>query len=612
MGVTGTNALHLAVWRNHLQLVEALLAAGAATDTVDKESGWTALHRALYFGNLRIAAALLEADASLTQPDWRGRLPLDLLSEELKPFLPDGGPGEVYTWGNGTNYTLGTGSTDVQATPARVDSLHGVGVVSLSAAKFHSAAVTEDGALYTWGWGRGGRLGHPEAHIHSGESAVISPRLVASLGRRQVVAVAAAKHHTLLCTSAGEAYTMGSNRHGQLGYAIDTQAEPRRVAALARTRIVAVAAANKHSVAVSSSGGVYTWGSNALGQLGYGTFDSATSAAPRLVEALKGRCVVAAAAAKRHTVVLTVDGDVFTWGHRGVSPRRVQLAGVRDAVASDGKPLRFHRDHADVARPEAVAVCAGAAHSSALTSTGVVLTWRSADPALLVQEVGGLLAGRRIVAVSAGKYRTAAVTDQGDVYCWEGRSDFFPADGRQSGSGSKKKGGGKGRAIPGAGRAALPGSIDCGSPSVGSGSLGGASYGSYGSATRPKGSFLERVYSLKKERERDGEAHSGPASSAPRHDTPGGSHRASPQGMDSFGKIVPERVMGLKRAGMVAVGEKHSIALQRWNAVALEGLPPLQWLQQRTTGARGDRDGPATPRGSDIDEAEAALVSPEK
>lgn len=32
-------------------------------------------------------------------------------------------------------------------------------VVAVSAAKFHSAAVSVDGRLLTWGWGRGGRLG---------------------------------------------------------------------------------------------------------------------------------------------------------------------------------------------------------------------------------------------------------------------------------------------------------------------------------------------------------------------------------------------------------------------------------------------------------------------
>ena len=95
---------------------------------------------------------------------------------------------------------------------------------------------------------------------------MIQPAAVAGLGRRAVAAVAAAKHHTLLCTTAGEVWTFGSNRHGQLGYAVDSQPTPRRVTSL-RARVVAVAAANKHSVAVAAGGEVYTWGSNALGQV---------------------------------------------------------------------------------------------------------------------------------------------------------------------------------------------------------------------------------------------------------------------------------------------------------------------------------------------------------
>ena len=337
--------------------MEALLAAGSEpSDAHDSESGWGALHHALYWGHLRAAALLLRADASVNTPDWRGRTPLDLLSGELRGHLA-GGQGEVYGWGNGANYTLGNGATSVQLNPSRVEGLHSaqVGcaggclgacaprtaggreqqgaphrvcslwrsrscmhppcpqVVLLSAAKFHSAALTEEGQLYTWGWGRGGRLGHPESHIHSGESAVIAPRLVAGLGRRQVAAVAAAKHHTLLCTTAGEVYTCGSNRYGQLGYAVDTQPTPRRVGAL-RQRVVGVAAANKHSVAVTAAGEVFTWGTNALGQLGYGTSDSGSNPTPRLVEAMRGKVVAAAAAAKRHTVVMTREGDVFTWG----------------------------------------------------------------------------------------------------------------------------------------------------------------------------------------------------------------------------------------------------------------------------------------------------------
>ncbi len=71
--------------------------------------------------------------------------------------------------------------------------------------------------------------GHPDFHVHSGESAIIVPRAVTGLGRRQVAVVAVAKHHTAVATTSCELFTWGSNRDGRLGYAaVDTQPTPRK------------------------------------------------------------------------------------------------------------------------------------------------------------------------------------------------------------------------------------------------------------------------------------------------------------------------------------------------------------------------------------------------
>lgn len=73
---------------------------------------------------------------------------------------------EVFCWGSGTNYQLGTGNAHIQKLPGKVDALHGTFTKIVAAAKFHSVAVGSSGELYTWGFGRGGRLGHPDFEIH--------------------------------------------------------------------------------------------------------------------------------------------------------------------------------------------------------------------------------------------------------------------------------------------------------------------------------------------------------------------------------------------------------------------------------------------------------------
>lgn len=61
----------------------------------------------------------------------------------------------------------------------------------------------------------------------------------------------------------------------------------RRVGSLKGVPVACVAAANRHTVIATSDGRVFSWGSNLQAQLGYGTSDSASNAAPRVVEVLK-------------------------------------------------------------------------------------------------------------------------------------------------------------------------------------------------------------------------------------------------------------------------------------------------------------------------------------
>lgn len=148
-----------------------------------------------------------------------------------------------------------------------------------------------------------------------------------------------------------------------------------------RSKVVALAAANKHTVVVSDLGEVFTWGCNKEGQLGYGTSNSASNYAPRVVEYLKGKAFVGVAAAKYHTIVLGSDGEVLTWGHRLVTPKRVVTG--RFLKKMGNIPMKFHRKE----RLHVVAIAAGNTHSVALTEDGTLFYWVSSDPDLRCQQV---------------------------------------------------------------------------------------------------------------------------------------------------------------------------------------------------------------------------------
>ena len=119
-----------------------------------------------------------------------------------------------------------------------------------------------------------------------------------------------------------------------------------------------------HSAVVTSSGEVHTWGRGALGLLGHG--DLADEPSPRLVKGLRDLTrVVDVACGVYHTLALTVDANVYSWGwgndgrlghgeeYYVLSPRKIEA----------------------LAELEVSSIACGHYHSGAVTSSGALLTW---------------------------------------------------------------------------------------------------------------------------------------------------------------------------------------------------------------------------------------------
>lgn len=68
--------------------------------------------------------------------------------------------GKVLSWGSGQNGKLGHGRDDNVSVPTYIESLKDLNVISIATGCEHSAVVTDEGVVYSWGHGEGGRLGH--------------------------------------------------------------------------------------------------------------------------------------------------------------------------------------------------------------------------------------------------------------------------------------------------------------------------------------------------------------------------------------------------------------------------------------------------------------------
>ena len=73
----------------------------------------------------------------------------------------------MYLWGRPpTDSTLPT----TAKVPERVPSLDGIAIQSVASGSGHIVLLSAAGAVYTWGKGAGGRLGHGDEHRYDAKS----------------------------------------------------------------------------------------------------------------------------------------------------------------------------------------------------------------------------------------------------------------------------------------------------------------------------------------------------------------------------------------------------------------------------------------------------------
>ncbi|KAJ8457714.1 hypothetical protein ONZ45_g18206 [Pleurotus djamor] len=225
----------------NLNFVRMLLAhPGINVNICDLESHWTPLHRAMYNGNLLAALLLLRRqDIDTSVKDFEGYTAFDLYNSTVEHSKPDASQGraELYTWGANRNACLGQGDGNDRAFPDQVviqpketpsvdlkleARFSPINVRGIEMSRLHTAIVTTEhkGNLRLCGFGSGGRLGPGQ----QAQQYALKP--LAELSQYTIVSVALGQDHTLALTNTGEVLSWGLNRFAQLGYVIEPPSGP--------------------------------------------------------------------------------------------------------------------------------------------------------------------------------------------------------------------------------------------------------------------------------------------------------------------------------------------------------------------------------------------------
>ncbi|XVF69471.1 hypothetical protein PTKIN_Ptkin11bG0085000 [Pterospermum kingtungense] len=216
--------------------------------------------------------------------------------------------GQLFTFGDGTFGVLGHGDRNSVSIPREVESLKGLRTVRAACGVWHTAAVVEvmvgnssssncsSGKLFTWGDGDKGRLGHGD------KEARLVPTCVA-LVEPNFCQVACGHSLTVALTTSGHVYTVGSPVYGQLGNPQADGKVPKRVEGkLSKSFVEEISCGAYHVAVLTSRTEVYTWGKGANGRLGHGDTDDRNT--PTLVEALKDKQVKTIACGTNFTAVI--------------------------------------------------------------------------------------------------------------------------------------------------------------------------------------------------------------------------------------------------------------------------------------------------------------------
>lgn len=164
----------------------------------------------------------------------------------------------LFVWGSSKNWQLGLDNDFGNILiPHQIDpDPWNGGILQVFACNNYSAALNNKGELFTWGSGEFGRLGYS---TETKQQKI--PRIIKNLLGKKIMKVSLGGYHVGAITSEGALFTWGRGINGQLGHGnINNEECPKEVKFYPPSQIINISCGENHSLAISNEGYVFAWG----------------------------------------------------------------------------------------------------------------------------------------------------------------------------------------------------------------------------------------------------------------------------------------------------------------------------------------------------------------
>ena len=348
--------------------------------------------------------------------------------------------GTLYTWGQNNNGQLGQGDTLDRSTPTQIAGSY----TYVSSGESHVVAIKSDGTTWAWGFGTSGQLGVLDLITRSSPVQVSTAVAFSTVTAGSVTSYGA-KDNIL--------YGWGGGTLGQLGDGAATnksspivitsiwynndfaQSSPTQVGSDFSWSIVA--AGGSTSMALESTGELFTWGSNSVGQIG----DTTTISRSSIVQIGTSSFNIIAAGGVNSYAIKPTTNLLFGWGNGGTVGDNTSVAKsspVQVFTATNLNPV-IPTELTSFLGSSYTQVQAGSSVVTVTSSNGLLFTWGTGTLGQLGTQninavtsspllVGGQvqtfnaspaqLSSNSYTQISAGYRHALAIKDDNTLYGW--------------------------------------------------------------------------------------------------------------------------------------------------------------------------------------------------